>query len=107
MSLLHSIEILRRMDRLIRSKATGGQKEFSDKVGVHRSTLNEYLNEMKTLGFPIRFCNKKRTYYYEEEGKIVNNFFVPSNLSNDEMRKVVGGYAVGRYVNFFSSNSSV
>jgi hypothetical protein len=81
---------LRQMDALIRRKATGDQSQFSDRVNMSKSSLNYYLKEMKDLGFPIRYCRKRCSYYYDKEGKMVENLFY-DKLSDTEIDKYFGG----------------
>jgi hypothetical protein len=80
MSVLRYFKKLQLIDSLIRRKATGNQKQFAEKILMSRSMLNEYLKEMKELGFPINYCKQKKTYYYEEEGSMVKKLF--ENSSN-------------------------
>jgi DNA-binding IclR family transcriptional regulator len=75
MSILRYFNKMQHLDHLIRKKATGNQNEFSRKVNMSRSTLNEYLKQMKALGFPIKFCRKRNTYYYTEEGGLTKKIF--------------------------------
>jgi predicted DNA-binding transcriptional regulator YafY len=63
------------MDSLIRKKSTGNQREFCKRISVSRSLLNNYISEMRELGFPISYDKKRCTYYYEEEGGLVSNLF--------------------------------
>lgn len=45
---------------------------------------------MKDLGFPIRYCRKRCSYYYDKEGKMVENLFY-DKLSDTEIDKYFGG----------------
>jgi hypothetical protein len=91
MSLLKSIERLKRMDDLIKKEITGTSKEFGEKLGISRSMLMENLNEMKEMGAEIAFCALRRSYYY------TNKFSVVIGKSE----RVTGGW------NFFYQSSSV
>jgi hypothetical protein len=84
MSLLKYLERAKRIDDLIRRKATGGAEEFSHKMGISRSVLMEHLRDMKALGAPIRFCETRNSYYYEKEF----DFIISSRRA---MSKMVGG----------------
>lgn len=84
MSLLKYLERAKRIDDLIRRKATGNAEQFSNKLGISRSVLMEHLRDMKELGAPIRFCDTRHSYYYEEEFS-----FIISRRT--EMSKVMGG----------------
>ncbi len=84
MSLLKYLERAKRIDDLIRRKATGSAEEFSHKLGISRSVLMDHLRDMRDLGAPIRFCDTRHSYYYEEEFS-----FIISRRA--EMSKVMGG----------------
>lgn len=67
MSLLKSIDRLKRIDSMIRRQATGTSDEFARKLGISRSMLMENLREMKELGAEICFCPHRRSYFYANE----------------------------------------
>ncbi|HEY8387771.1 MAG TPA: hypothetical protein VIK74_04165 [Parasegetibacter sp.] len=106
MSILRYFEKLRFIDSLIRKKATGNQEEFSRKTGLSRSALNEYLKEMKKLGFPICFCRRLNSYYYEEEGSMVDSLF-ENKLQKGEMREISGGNSPIWIDEFFEDTRSI
>lgn len=94
MSLLKSIDRLKRIDTLIRKQATGTSDEFARKLGISRSMLMENLREMKDLGASICFCPYRRTYFYTTEfGLLIGN------ISKD---KVKGGRVV--WSNLYKKN---
>ncbi|MEO6838807.1 MAG: hypothetical protein ABI261_07305 [Ginsengibacter sp.] len=62
MSLRKNLERVKHIDSLIRIKATGNPKELANKVGISRSMLFEFINEMKEEGFPIAFSKKTNSY---------------------------------------------
>lgn len=90
MPLVKYIERLRYIDFLLRTKATGNIKCLAKKLHLSRSSTLEYLKEMKQLGFPIEFCNKRKIYYYNEDGKMIKNLFQRS-ISDEEMNNIKGG----------------
>jgi hypothetical protein len=90
MSVLRYLQKMQLLDRMIRRKATGNQKEFARKAGMSRGLLNIYLNEMKELGFPISYCRRRSSYYYEEEGRMVESLFEKA-ISKEEMNRYTGG----------------
>ena len=90
MSFEKYIERFRHIDSLINKKATGDTKCLAKKLDLSRSTTLEYLKEMKELGFPIKYCKKRRSYYYEEEGKMVDHIFL-KEITNEELKKISGG----------------
>lgn len=83
MSLLKSIERLQRMDYFINKEATGSSEEFAEKIGISRSTIMENLREMKELGAKLNYCHKRRSYYYENEFRLI--------IGNSSKQKLTGG----------------
>jgi hypothetical protein len=83
MSLSRHLLKLKLIDELIRRKATGNQLSFSKKVSLSRSHLNNYLQEMKILGFPIEYDRKRQSYYYKESGRLVSCLFGKELLDNE------------------------
>lgn len=67
MSLLKYVNRLKRMDYLIRLKATGNATEFSKRLGISRSQLLQDLKEFRELGAPVRFCRSRQSYEYMSE----------------------------------------
>lgn len=76
MSLLKYIERLKRMDDLIRRKATGCAEEFATKLHISKSQLFQDLKEMKELGAYVEYCPVRKSYYYRNDGRFVINFIM-------------------------------
>jgi biotin operon repressor len=74
MSLLKYIERLKRMDDLIRRKATGCAEEFAAKLHISKSQLFQDLKEMKELGAQVEYCSIRKSYYYISDCRLVINF---------------------------------
>jgi len=91
MSILRYYKKLQLIDSLIRRKATGNGQEFARKTGMSKSMLNEYLKEMKEMGFPIHYCRKRHCYYYEQEGALVKSLF-ESKMEKEELKQYTGGH---------------
>ncbi len=92
MSLLKYIERLKRMDDLIRRKATGCADEFAAKLGISHSQLYQDLKEMKELGAPIEYCNARKSYIYSTKAKLIFTF-------KQDFKEIKGGQ------NFFRHSS--
>jgi DNA-binding transcriptional regulator GbsR (MarR family) len=71
------------MDYFIRKEATGTSDEFAEKIGISRSTIMENLREMKELGAQLNYCHKRRSYYYENEFRLV--------VGDSSKQRIVGG----------------
>jgi len=94
MSLLKSIERIKRMDDLIRREFTGTAKEFAVKVGISRSMLMENIREMRALGAEIDYCAHRRSYYYTQEFDLI--------IGSQSKKRIVGGLST-TLTNFFIS----
>jgi hypothetical protein len=70
MSFIKYVERLRRMDSLISMMATGNPDEFAFKIGIKRSTLFQYLVEMRELGVDIKYSSARQSYYYADGNRI-------------------------------------
>ena len=93
MSLLKYIERLKRMDDLIRRKATGKAEEFAGKLGISRSQLLQDVKELRELGAPIEYSQTIQSYIYTKpcslnidlnsvkSGKNIFDFFEQSSMA--------------------------
>jgi predicted DNA-binding transcriptional regulator YafY len=70
MSMLKYVEKLRRIDLLIARRSTGTPREFADKLEIKRSTLFQYLQEMREMGVDIRYSHLLGSYYYADGKRI-------------------------------------
>lgn len=87
MSLLKYIDRLKRMDDLIRRKATGTPDEFAEKLGICKSMLMINLAELKEIGALIKYDFDKQTYYYCKGCYLKLRF----ELEDNEMNNRKGG----------------
>jgi len=103
MSFTKYIERLKRMDQLIRLKATGDAEAFADKLGISRSVLMENLREMRDMGAGIEYCRYSRRYYYTNNCKLVMGFIYNDiSLSHDEQIRIKGGN-INYFEKFYTS----
>ncbi|TRX72454.1 HTH domain-containing protein [Carboxylicivirga sp. M1479] len=91
MILLHTLERLKQINELIKTKSTGKPKEFSKKIGISESHLYRCINEIKEMGAPIKFCRKRDSYYYEKTFEIKVNYSIEL-VSEEESRKINAGF---------------
>lgn len=80
MSLLKYVDRLKRMDDLIRRKATGNAKEFSRKINISQSQLFAELKEMRELGAPIEYCTVTKSYFYSKDCRLILDFVESGRL---------------------------
>ena len=68
MQLEEKLKRLRRLDDLIRRKATGSPDQLAYKLDVSRRTVFRLIDFLRNFGAPIAYCGVKQRYYYREEG---------------------------------------
>lgn len=68
------IELMRRIDSLIKSGACGSASTISKQLGVNRSAFFRILGEMKELGAPIDYDEFGKKYVYLDSGRFVIGF---------------------------------
>ena len=90
MAILKHIRRLKYIDYMIKRKATGDLESFARKNSLCKSAMAGVIQEMKELGFPIKFNRSRNTYYYAEDGEMVQALFVLQGkiLSRDELRQL-------------------
>ncbi|MEZ5043646.1 MAG: HTH domain-containing protein [Saprospiraceae bacterium] len=66
MSFLEHLNLLRRIDALIRRKATGNYIQLSKKLGVSQASIYRYLDDLRSLGAPVVYCRLRQSFYYSE-----------------------------------------
>jgi predicted DNA-binding transcriptional regulator YafY len=67
MKAIDQMLLLERIDGLIRRKQTGTPKELADKLGIAERTLFRMISQMRDLGYPIRYSQRRHTYVYDGE----------------------------------------
>ncbi|UZR97334.1 hypothetical protein [Chondrinema litorale] len=74
MSINDQMDRYLKIDQLIRLKSTGSRRELSNKLGLSIRSTQEYINEMKLNGAPIKFCKISNSYIYTANGKFESKF---------------------------------
>lgn len=92
MRFIKKIELLTRIDRLIRMKATGPSKQLAMRTGVSKSTIYEILEILKEMGADIEYCGQRKSFYYTSNktlaiGYIHNQEFLKSFSSPEKSEK--------------------
>jgi biotin operon repressor len=88
MQLFNTVEDAKRIDQLIRLKATGSPSELAKKLDICERQVYRLIQEFKDSGLPILYCKRRRTYYYTSE---VMMKFEVSVIENGQIRKIIGG----------------
>ena len=97
MSLLKYVDRLKRMDDLIRRKATGTPVEFSRKLGICKSMLMINLTELKQMGAPLKYDHSNQTYCYDRTCRLIFEF----KLDQENLKVIKGGE------NFFCDSNNI
>lgn len=71
MRIFEPIEKLQKINLLIESENTGTSFQFAKKLGISRSHLFNYFDELKNLGIEIKYDKKIGSYQYKNELKVV------------------------------------
>jgi predicted DNA-binding transcriptional regulator YafY len=64
MNIIKTLELVRRLDALIRRKATGTPTQLAARLGTSEATVYRYINELKALNAPIAYCKERESYVY-------------------------------------------
>lgn len=90
MALYSYVNRIRQLDLLIRQKRTGTPKELAEKLRISERWLYTLLDELRVdLECPIRYDRRRRSYVYDEPGKVMIGF--TREIDQIQLRKVAGG----------------
>ena len=64
MNIIKYLNRVKKMDGLIRRKATGTPEEFAEKMGLSRIALLKYIKLLKEMNAPVEYDYNRRSYYY-------------------------------------------
>jgi DeoR/GlpR family transcriptional regulator of sugar metabolism len=67
MGLFDRMERTKRLDALIRKRATGSPDDLARRMGVSEATVYRWLQELKQFGLPVRYCRRRKTYLYDKD----------------------------------------
>jgi predicted DNA-binding transcriptional regulator YafY len=66
--MVKNIQILEKLDYLIRYKKTGSPEELAKKFKVSEKCIRTHINTLRQLGAPIYFDRKRKSYCYSIDG---------------------------------------
>ena len=95
--LVKGIEIIERIDHLIRLKATGSPVALARKCGVSEASLYRLIETMKQLGAPVEFSRIQQSYIYTDEVNFLCGFFA-QELSHSEHKRTNGGHKILKFL---------
>ncbi len=88
--LLKQIELLERVDQLIRLKATGRPKRLAERLNVSEATVFRIIDTMKAMHAPISYNIARQSYIYTETTNFKCGFYIET-LNAISERKISGG----------------
>ena len=74
MEFLQKIQVIERVDGLMKLKSTGTADDLSRRLCVSRRSVYNILELMRNMGAPIEYCQIRRTYYYSYQCDFVIGF---------------------------------
>jgi hypothetical protein len=89
--LLQQIELIERIDQLIRLKATGTPKVFANRLNISEASLYRLIDTVKEMGAPVEFSIRHQSYVYAKEVNFMCGFFL-KELSYNEAQNINGGF---------------
>ena len=64
--IIKQIELIERIDQLIRLQATGPPEDLAYRLGISKTKLYRIINTMKTLNAPIEYDITIQSFVYAE-----------------------------------------
>lgn len=100
MKVLQQIDLIQRLDQLIRQKVTGNPKCLAEKLEISEATLYRVIESMKRMGAPLEFNTQLQSYVYSKDVNFRCGFFL-RELSPNEMPDINGGFSHSDYFQDF------
>ena len=89
--LTKQIELLERLDQLIRLKATGRPKQLAERLRVSEATVFRTIETMKEMNAPICYDIGRESYIYTETTRFRFGFYL-EDLDENTERSFSGGH---------------
>jgi len=78
MKFLEKLQVIERVDQLIRMKATGSPDALAEKLNVSRRCVYDIIDVMKRMDAPILYDSTRKSFYYSHNCDLMIGF-VDSN----------------------------
>lgn len=104
--LFREADKLKQLDQLIRLKCTGSPEKLSDKLGVSKRHVNNYIKTLEELGAEITYCRARESYVYLARYKL--NIEISIEEINEQIcRDYSGGGLFNLEINFPETSFSM
>lgn len=87
MNLSDKLNLMLRLDALIRRKSTSTPKNLATRLELSERSVYNIINEMKKLGGPIFFCKFNNSYCYAEE-VVLSIGYLPKNVFEHQLKRM-------------------
>lgn len=81
------LDLIDRLDGLIRRKATGKPSELARRLNVCERKVYQLIDTLRNLGAPVEYCPHRESYYYTTEVEFRRELFV----QRVDAEKIKGG----------------
>ena len=81
------LELIDRLDGLIRRKATGKPSQLARRLNVCERKVYQLIDMLRNLGAPVAYCSQRESYYYEIDVEFRRDLFV----QKVDAEKIKGG----------------
>ncbi len=88
MKLFETLQMIERVDQLIRLKATGTPTQLAQRLQLSERSIYNVIEIMKEMGAPIYYNRSRRSYCYEENVKFKFGFY----FKEGESERLYGGF---------------
>lgn len=69
MRFVEQLQVLDRLDQLIRLKSTGNYQALANRLGISARNVYNLIDVLKELGAQIAYCKERKSFYYLNEVK--------------------------------------
>ncbi|PKV48541.1 hypothetical protein ATE84_0541 [Aquimarina sp. MAR_2010_214] len=77
--IIKQIELIERVDQLIRLQATGSPDDLAYRLGISKTKLYRIINTMKSLGAPVEYDITIQSFVYAEAVGFTFGFYRREN----------------------------
>ncbi|WP_109437882.1 HTH domain-containing protein [Aquimarina sp. AU119] len=88
--IIKQIELIERIDQLVRLQATGSPGALAARLGISRTNVYRLIDTMRDLNAPVEYNHGMQSFVYEKEVKFSFGF-VTRELSQREAISTYGG----------------
>ncbi len=81
--IIKQIELIDRIDQLIRMQATGNPIELASRLGISKTKLYRIINTMKALNAPVEYDIALESFVYAEAVGFKFGFFTKEVNANN------------------------